>query len=106
MSRSTLILSSVLVAASLSAAPSFASNPNPCAKCAPGPTKNVILFIGDGMQLAHEIATSRYLYGRDDALSFHALQYKGNVATWDVTTYNKYATALGKPLYNPWRILP
>ncbi len=28
--------------------------------------RHVIVVIGDGMQLAHEVATSRYLFGRDD----------------------------------------
>ena len=104
MSRRILIPFSFALAVAASAGLSFASDP--CAKCAPGPTKNVILFIGDGMQLAHEIATSRYLYGRDNALSFHALPYQGQVATWDVTTYNKYAPQYGKPAYNPWAIVP
>jgi alkaline phosphatase len=61
--------------------------------------KHIILFIGDGMQLEHEIAASRYLFGRDTELSFHKLMYKGYVATWDVTTYNRYAVAAGVPPY-------
>ena len=64
----------------------------------PGKAKHIILFVGDGMQLEHEIATSRYLFGKDDGLSFHHLTYKGYIATWDVTTYNKYA---GAPSYSP-----
>ena len=63
--------------------------------------KHIILFIGDGMQLEHEIAASRYLFGRDAELSFHKLIYKGYVATWDVTTYNRYALAAGLPTYTP-----
>ena len=63
--------------------------------------KHIILFIGDGMQLEHEIAASRYLFGRDAELSFHKLMYKGYVATWDVTTYNRYALAAGLPTYTP-----
>lgn len=66
-----------------------------------GRAKHIILFVGDGMQLEHEIATSRYLYGKDDGLSFHGLWYKGNVATWDVTTYNKYAGTLSTSPYAP-----
>lgn len=50
--------------------------------------KYIILIIGDGMNIEHEIAASRYLYGGDFELSFHKLPYQGNVATWDVTTYN------------------
>lgn len=68
--------------------------------------KHIVLFIGDGMQLEHEIAASRYLYGSDTALSFHKLDYRGNVSTWDVTTYNKYASALRKPAYDPKAIDP
>jgi alkaline phosphatase len=63
--------------------------------------KHIIMFLGDGMQLEHEIATSRYLFGKDNGLAFHHLAYKGYVATWDVTTYNKYAASLGLPPYNP-----
>lgn len=66
-----------------------------------GRAKHIILFIGDGMQLEHEIAASRYLFGRDTELSFHKLMYKGYVATWDVTTYNRYALAGGLPPYTP-----
>ncbi len=46
-----------------------------------GRAKHIILFIGDGMQLEHEIAASRYLFGRDTELSFQKLMYKGYVAT-------------------------
>lgn len=63
--------------------------------------KHIILFVGDGMQLEHEIAASRYLFGKDTELSFHKLMYKGYVATWDVTTYNRYALAAGLPSYTP-----
>jgi alkaline phosphatase len=52
-----------------------------------GEAKHIILIIGDGMNIEHEIAASRYLYGNDFDLSFHKLPYQGNVATWDVTTY-------------------
>ncbi len=66
-----------------------------------GRAKHIILFVGDGMQLEHEIAASRYLFGRDTELSFQKLFYKGYVATWDVTTYNRYALAAGLPTYTP-----
>lgn len=59
--------------------------------------KHIILFIGDGMQLEAENAASRYLFGKENSLSFQKLPYKGNVATWDVTTYNRWAAQLGKP---------
>ncbi len=49
--------------------------------------KHIILLIGDGMNLEHEIAASRYATGLDDGLSFHKLPYQGAVATWDVSSY-------------------
>ena len=56
--------------------------------------KNVILIIGDGMQLEHERAASNYLFGNPDSgLAFQNFPYKGQSSTWDVTTYNKYAFA-------------
>jgi alkaline phosphatase len=70
---------------------------------AAGQTKHIILFIGDGMQLAHEIAVSRYLFGTDYGLVFHdssKFPYKTYVSTWDIATYNKYAGSLGKPAYS------
>ena len=71
-----------------------------------GRAKHIILFIGDGMQLEHEVAASRYLFGKDTDLSFHKLTYKGYVATWDVTTYNRYALATGLPAYTPTAFNP
>ena len=64
--------------------------------------KHIILFIGDGMNIEHEIAASRYLYGDDFALSFHKLPYKGNVATWDIDTYKHWSGGS----YNPDAIVP
>lgn len=64
---------------------------------------NIILFIGDGMHLEHEIAASRYLYGMDSGLIFHRFPYQTDVTTWDVTTYNGYA---GGNVYDPARIDP
>jgi alkaline phosphatase len=53
--------------------------------------KHIILLVGDGMNIEHEIATSRYLFGKDFALSFHGLPYQGNQATWDVNTYKHWS---------------
>lgn len=62
------------------------------ASCAyAGPAKHVILIIGDGMNLEHEIAGSRYLTGGDSGLSFHGLPYQTYASTWDVSAYNAYA---------------
>ncbi|HSM91251.1 MAG TPA: alkaline phosphatase [Anaeromyxobacteraceae bacterium] len=66
--------------------------------------RNVILIIGDGMQAAHEVAASRYLTGTDAGLSFHdplAFDWAGFAATWDVTTYNRYAQAVAAANYGP-----
>jgi len=72
--------------------------------------KHIILFIGDGMHEAHEVATSRYLFGTDYGLSFHPssgqMTYHTYVATWDVTTYDRYAYQAGKPAYDPKKISP
>jgi len=54
--------------------------------------RHIIMVIGDGMQLEHEIAASRYLFGRNLDLSFHKLPVQTNIATWDVTTYNYWST--------------
>lgn len=63
--------------------------------------KNVILVIGDGMQLEHERAANNYLFGNyTEGLTFWKFPYQGQLSTWDVTTYDKYATAAGKPLWN------
>jgi hypothetical protein len=58
---------------------------------------HVILFIGDGMNVNHEIAGSRYLYGENFGLAWHAWRrridgWMGFVTTWDVNTYEKYAS--------------
>jgi alkaline phosphatase len=74
---------------------------------AKGQAEHIILFIGDGMNIEHEIATSRYLYGLDLGLVFHGFPYQGNVATWDVTTYNKWAADLGAgDAYDPAAVMP
>ncbi len=68
--------------------------------------RHVIIMIGDGMQLAHEIAASRYLFGTDNALSFHQLPTHAFVTTWDVSGYNARAAALGAPPYSPDKFDP
>jgi hypothetical protein len=71
-----------------------------CAALSAGEARNVILFIGDGMNVSSEIAASRYLHGQDRALSFHAFGYQTHVTTWDVTTDNAFAKAAGKPAFS------
>jgi alkaline phosphatase len=68
--------------------------------------RHIILVIGDGMQPENEIAASRYLTGTDNGLSFHAFPYRGVVATWDVTVYNRQAPRYGAAPYNPSAINP
>jgi len=62
--------------------------------------KHIILFIGDGMQLEHEVAASRYLYGVDFGLTWHGFPYRSYASTWDVDVYNAYASDDGKPDYS------
>lgn len=75
------------------------------ASCPPpgeeGRARYVILVIGDGMQLAHEIAASRYLHGTDRGLAHHALPVQTLSTTWDVTCYDRYARARKAPKYAP-----
>ena len=68
--------------------------------------EHIILFIGDGMQLEHEIATSRYLTGRNLKLSFHRMPYRGVVATWDTSAYNAYAGWIGADGFDAESIEP
>jgi alkaline phosphatase len=68
--------------------------------------EHIILFIGDGMNIEHEIAGSNYLYGEPNQLAWQDWGklpngYEGFATTWDVTTYNKYASANGLPNYDP-----
>jgi uncharacterized repeat protein (TIGR01451 family) len=67
--------------------------------------RHVMLFIGDGMNIEHEIAGSRYLYGTDNGLAWYgwgslADGWAGYASTWDVTTYNKYADSLKVAKYS------
>lgn len=66
-----------------------------------GGARNIILIIGDGMQLEHERAAGNYLFGNySSGLTFHKFPYKGQSSTWDVTTYNKYAKAAAKAAWD------
>jgi alkaline phosphatase len=68
------------------------------------PVTHVILIIGDGMNLAHEIAASRYLYGTDDGMAWQDEQlfpYSNWCTTWDIDTYDRYAAAAGVEPYSP-----
>jgi alkaline phosphatase len=47
------------------------------------------------MQLEHEIADSRYLSGDDFALVWDNFPHQASICTWDVITYNNYATPQG-----------
>jgi alkaline phosphatase len=72
----------------------------PACRREPPALKHVILFIGDGMSAGSEVAASRYLYGRDDALAWHKLPAKAYVATWDVNVYNAHARRERRPPYS------
>ncbi|NTV05785.1 MAG: hypothetical protein HGA59_04660 [Chlorobiaceae bacterium] len=67
--------------------------------------EHIILFIGDGMNIEHEIAASQYLYGKDFGLTWQDWGqlndgWGGYSSTWDVTAYNTYAKAAGVANYN------
>jgi alkaline phosphatase len=69
--------------------------------------KHVLLFIGDGMNIAHEVAYSRYMTGEDDRLPWSrsiagddAFDFFGYAATWDVTTYNRLALSQHAPPFD------
>lgn len=63
--------------------------------------RHVIIMIGDGMQLAYEVAASRYKTGRDNGLSFHEFPIRVFKTTWDVDVYRVWAQAVGVPEYSP-----
>jgi alkaline phosphatase len=60
------------------------------------------------MSRSAEIAASRFLAGEDDALAWHGrgFEYRGFASTWDVTTYDRHAEALGLARYAPDAFLP
>ena len=67
--------------------------------------EHVILFIGDGMNVEHEVAASRYLYGTDQGLAWDDWGvmedgWSGYASTWDVDTYNHYAEQRGAAPYS------
>ncbi len=68
--------------------------------------RHVIFFIGDGMHLECEVAASRYLFGADRGLAWHAFPERYYVSTWDVPTYNRYAWQKGAPKFAPPGFLP
>ena len=76
------------------------------AEATTAPVRHLILFIGDGRHLAHDIATSRYLFGHDEGLSYQRLPWRGQMATWDITTYDQYAAEAGAAPYDPQAIEP
>ena len=100
-----LILAGVLGLVPMQGVASLAE-PASVAVPAPMPVRHLILFIGDGRHLADDIATSRYLFGQDEGLSYQRLPYRGQVATWDITTYDQYAAETGAAPYDPQAIEP
>jgi alkaline phosphatase len=63
--------------------------------------EHVILFIGDGMSIASEVAASRYLYGTDRGLAWHAFPGRAFAATWNVTAYNRNARTFERQPFSP-----
>jgi alkaline phosphatase len=67
--------------------------------------EHIVLFIGDGMNIEHEIAGSQYLYGKDFGLTWQdwgQLEdgWSGYASTWDVSSYNTYALAAAAATYS------
>lgn len=93
-----LLLAAGLAGCRFSGEDSAATPASPPAN--PPPVKHIILFIGDGMQLENEIAASRYLFGTDAGLAWHAFPCQAYVTTWDVSSYNVYAGDRGAPAYD------
>jgi alkaline phosphatase len=90
--KSSVLLALVLLVATLAVfrfvVPPSSASPH---------VRHVIFFVGDGMQHAAEVATSRYLYGEDNGMPWHDFPYQVPVATWDVTTYNNFAAQADRP---------
>jgi alkaline phosphatase/2',3'-cyclic-nucleotide 2'-phosphodiesterase (5'-nucleotidase family)/3',5'-cyclic AMP phosphodiesterase CpdA/methionine-rich copper-binding protein CopC len=66
--------------------------------------EHIILMIGDGMNVEHEIAGSRYLYGEEFGLAWQdwgTLEdgWTGYASTWDVSSYNYMAALEGAAPY-------
>lgn len=70
------------------------------------PVKNIILFIGDGMQQEHEIAASKYLTGTDNGLIWHNFPYRTYVSTWNIDSYNRYANSNSQPAFSKDKFNP
>lgn len=68
--------------------------------------RHVIFFIADGMHLESEVAASRYLFGADRGLAWHAFPGRYYVSTWDVPTYNRYAWQKGAAKFDPRGFFP
>jgi len=92
----------LLVIAALAIAPLQGCGTTDSSVALPSQTaKHVILIVGDGMQLEHERAANRYLFGNTTSgLAHWNFDYQGAATTWDVTTYNRYAYTAGKPLFS------
>jgi alkaline phosphatase len=88
--------------------PAPAASPPPLPSQAPRAPAHVVLVVGDGMSRAAEIAASRFLWGKDDGLAWHGgeFEYQGWSSTWDVTTYDRHAEALGLPPFAPDAFIP
>ncbi|MCY3021713.1 MAG: alkaline phosphatase [Planctomycetota bacterium] len=54
--------------------------------------KHIVLWIGDGMQKASEVAYANYRYGSFSSLPWAAWPVTGSCTTWSVSTYNTFAS--------------
>jgi alkaline phosphatase len=81
--------------------PPILAKPEPPAPVLASPTKHIILFIGDGMQLEDEIAASTYLYGKERAMEWNKFELQTSATTWDIDSYNQFAQKKGARKYDP-----
>jgi len=62
--------------------------------------RHIVLWIGDGMQKASEVAYANYRYGSFGGLPWAAWPVSGYCTTWSVNAYNGYAKARGQKRFN------
>jgi alkaline phosphatase len=66
----------------------------------PSQATHIILFIGDGMHLSHEIAGSRFWTHCERGLIWNSFPAQAFVTTWDINTYNRHALSRGVPAFS------
>ena len=73
------------------------------------PVSHIILVIGDGMDPEQERAAGLYLHGSDTGMAWHdttLFPYSNWCTTWDVDTYDLYASAADEEPFSEGRMDP